>query len=425
MPLTLKITISRQHSLLLLLLAVVFLASCAESGKSSKKRPARAHWVTGFTIKPQPIVLTTTRTGTIGVKRTVKLFSQEEGEITKLSVDKGDRVEKNALLVKIEDALIVALLAKASATREQARQNMVRNQRLSRRQLVSADQLIKAQTSFKIASADEKLLKIRVKNTKISAPFSGIITERVADKGDVVAKHRHILTLIDPATYVIKVQISELLIPHYKINDKVDIQIDALGSKRFEGRIIRIHPTIDSATRQGTLEIKMQTNPMGVKTGQLCRVTLTSAPRTGLSIPFNSLRRDKDGEFVFLVVKAKPRKKKHSKGPSPDPVKSGLSAENSDSKRPKAPSNKPRKPIIRLTVKRQSVRSGLRHGTLVEIPEGLVTGMTVVNRGFLGLRPGKPVTVVDPNSSLEPDLKPTIESDRKQNANQRTQRANK
>ncbi|VAW77914.1 Probable Co/Zn/Cd efflux system membrane fusion protein [hydrothermal vent metagenome] len=384
----------KQLSILCILLSTIFLLqSCSESGKTSKKRRhARSHLVTIYTVKPEPIILTTTRTGTIGLKRSVKLFSQEEGEITKLLVDRGDTVKKNSLLVKIDDSLITVLLAKAKATREQTRQNLIRNQRLSRKQLVSKDQLIKAQTSYKIATADEELLKIRIRNTQIVAPFTGIISDRLADPGDVIAKHRHVLTLIDPSTYIINVKISELLIPHYKTNDSVNIQIDALGSINFKGKIVRIHPTIDPATRQGTLEIQMNSTPKGIKAGQLSRVTLTSHPRTGFSIPFNSLRRDKEGEFVYVVTT---NKKKHAQHPS----HTKTSTQKSDQRKPlsaeKGNAKHSKRSASQLTVKRHKVRSGLRHGILVEIHEGLQQEMKIVERGFLGLRPGKAILVVN------------------------------
>ena len=342
--------------LVYIIISLFILSSCSDSGKQSRhgKRKSRPHLVEVYTVKPQPIIFTVTRTGTIGVKRIVKLFSQEEGEIKTLSVYESDKVEKGQLLVKINDDILTAELKKASATREQARQNLARNKRLSRRRLVSEDLLVKAQTEFKIASAEEMLLKTRVANTSIIAPFSGIISKRHAEPGDVVTKHQHILTIIDPATYMIKVKISELLIPNYSVGDQVDIQIDALGSKIIKGTIDRIFPTIDTETRQGTLKIKMIAIPSGVKTGQLCRITLTSAPRPGLSVPFNSLQRDKNGEFILAITDGK--------------------------------------------AKRINVRSGLRHGSLVEIRSGLTPETVVVTRGFLGLRPGKKVVIVNPNT---------------------------
>ncbi len=311
-----------------------------------------------------------------------------------LTVDRGDVVKKNTLLVKIDGALITALLAKATATREQARQNLVRNQRLSRKQLVSADQLIKAQTTYKIASAEEKLLRIRIRNTRITAPFTGIVSDRLAEQGDVVSKHRQVLTMIDPTTYIINVQISELLIPYYKVNDTVSIQIDALGSKKIRGKIVRIHPTINPATRQGTLEIRMHTIPAGTKAGQLSRVTLTSHPRTGFSVPFNSLRRDKEGEFVFVVTQKK-------SNPASSPKRSEPTTAHKTSIAKQKPSKPKKMPIkMALTITRLSVRSGLRHGTLVEVPEGLIENMRVVKQGFLGLRPGKKILIVDSNATI-------------------------
>jgi len=85
--------------------------------------------------------------------------------------------------------------------------------------------------------------------------------------------------------------------------------------------------------------------------GPLCGVPLQGPPQTRLLVPFSALRRDAEGEFVFVI-------------------------DNKDK-----------------TV-RSAVRSGLRIEDKVEILEGLEEGQQVVVKGFLGLKSGSLVRTV-------------------------------
>jgi membrane fusion protein (multidrug efflux system) len=185
----------------------------------------------------------------------------------------------------------------------------------------------------------------------IRAPFDGVISARLAEPGDVVPRYTHLLTLIDTESLITEVAISGLLIPHLGLGDMAQIRIDALGDRAFEGRITRLHPTLDSTTRRGIVEVTLQPVPAGALPGQLCRVTLHTAAGSRYRIPFMALRRDQQGEFVYLV-----------------------DAEQH--------------------VHRTPVRSGLRQGDRVEILEGLDAGEQVVTRGFLGLGENMKVRVV-------------------------------
>jgi len=346
-------TITITYWLSILLSTLFIQTACDQDNASGKKvRHARKHLVETYTIKIKDVVYNTTQTGTLVAKRKIKIHNQEEGLLKKLPYFEGDSVKQGDLLAKIDDTLLTAQLNKAIANREQAKQNLSRILRLHKQRIISEDQLIKAQTEYKVALADEQLLQARVSNTKILAPFNGIITLRNKEQDDVVPKFTHLMSMADPSTLIIKIQISELLIAKYKINDKVDILIDALEKHSYTGFINRIHPTIDSDTRQGTLEIRLNPIPKGAKAGQLCRVTLKTTPKPSLSIPFSALRQDKKGEFVYLVKNNQ--------------------------------------------AKRINVRSGLRHGQFVDIPVGLSEHQVLITKGFLGLRPGK--KVIDANA---------------------------
>jgi len=94
--------------------------------------------------------------------------------------------------------------------------------------------------------------------TKITAPFAGIVTARLAEPGDVINANTHILSIIVPSSLV-DVNIPERLLSQLKRLEPASIQIDALGTQTYKGYISRIHPTIDPRTRFGRIEIALRT----------------------------------------------------------------------------------------------------------------------------------------------------------------------
>jgi membrane fusion protein (multidrug efflux system) len=295
-------------------------------------------------------------TGTLRARRTLRVFVQEEGRITALPFFEGDQVRKGELVLRLDDTLLRAELDKALASRQQAEVDLKRLQGLSGRQLVSEDELARARTAVEVARAEEAVLRTRLGYTVEKAPFDAVVSARLAEPGDVVARYTHVLTLTDPASLVIEVAVSELTLPDLQVGDPVEVRIDALGPPPFAGRILRLHPSLDPLSRQGLAEVALDPVPAGAQPGQFARVTLRGAAHERVLVPFTALQRDRERELVFRV------------GPEG-------------------------------RAERVPVRSGERHGNDVEVLDGVAAGERVVVRGFLGLRDGRQVTIVEPGTS--------------------------
>lgn len=339
--------------LLALTVVLAALVACGEKsgdsahGAKAKDTPiAVSVAAVSSTALAQPLV----RSGTLRARRSVKLYSQEEGRIEALSVFEGDKVAAGAVVARLDDRLLSAEVRKAEAVRRQAEQNLRRVQQLAARKLVSTDEQQRADTALQVATAEASLLQTRLGYATLRAPFAAVVTERKVEPGDAVPRFAHLLTLADPQSLMIDVAVSELVLPTLKVDAAVAVSIDALGAPRFVGRITRIHPTVAADTRQGIVEVALTPVPDGAQAGQLARVYLPGEMLQRLSIPLAALRRDPSGEYVFTVDAAN-------------------------------------------TAHRVGVKSGVALGERVEILEGLQDGDRVVTRGFIDLADGKPVQI--------------------------------
>jgi len=337
---------------------VVLLGGCEQHGDDAgetddkaPKAPSRGHLVTTVLSERDPVSTQHERPGTLRFRRLVRLHAREEGRVQQLDVFEGDRVSADALLVRLDDALLRLELDKARATLAQKRIDLKRFQDLARRDAASQDELAQARTALALAEADLSLFETRLDYTRITAPFAGVITERLVEPGDFVAKNTHLLTLADPASLVAEVYVSELVLPHIAVGDPARIRIDALGGQRFAGNILRIHPTLSEANRQAVVEIRFDAIPDGARAGQFVRTELDTAAVARLLVPFRALRQDRDGQFVWIIEAGK--------------------------------------------AARRPVRTGIRVADQVEILDGIEPGQRIITRGFLGLADGKRVERVD------------------------------
>jgi RND family efflux transporter MFP subunit len=340
-----------------LLLLLGLLAGCGEQAADNKPKQ-RAQLVELATVVADTLSLQQRRTGTLRARREVNIHTQEEGQVAALPYYEGDHVKQGDVLVRLDDVLLNAQLDKARATLRQAQQDLARLQTLSKRKLVSSEQLLGAETRLQVARSDLAVLETRLGYTRILAPFDGVITARLTEPGNVVERHQHVLTISDPASLVTELTVSELVLPHLVVGDTAEVQIDALGEARFTGRITRIHPEIDRLSRRGTVEVELDPVPGMARPGQLCRVMLSTRSARRTVIPFDAVRRDDTGEYVYRVT----------------------------------PENKADK--VNITI-------GLHLADKVEVLSGLKPGDRIVLKGFMGLTPGKPVKPVKPGNKKQ------------------------
>jgi RND family efflux transporter MFP subunit len=321
--------------------------------KKRARRPKREHLVEIANARTETLHLTSVYSGSLRTRRNVRIHVQEEGRVSATPHFEGDAVRAGALLFSLDAALLEAQLARSVAVRTETESNFKRLSGLRTRRMVGEDEYLRAETAVQVARADETVLRTRLGYAKVTAPFDGIVSARVVEPGDVVARHDHVLTLVDPSSMIIDIQASELLIPSLSIGDEVQIRIDAIGPRSFAGVVARVFPQSDPRTRQGRVEVKMTPIPRQARAGQFARVTFSVEAFGQTVIPFGALRRDRDGEYTYVV----------------------------DDK---------------LIARRRAVRSGRRLADRVEILEGLHTPERVVLRGFLGLADGKTVKLAKP-----------------------------
>jgi len=168
-----------------------------------------------------------------------KVSFQIGGKIQNIYVDIGDKVLKDDILAELDNREITANLNQAKAKYQLAKQLLDRFKDLKAQGHISIQELDKAESDFLVAQSQYDFYKVKLEQTKILAPFNGLIQSRYLDEGSVINPGLPILEIIDSE----KVE-AHVALPLYLI-DKISMQESFtfnLNGESINGVLKRLSP---------------------------------------------------------------------------------------------------------------------------------------------------------------------------------------
>ena len=254
--------------------------------------------------------------GTLQGAQQAPIAARATGYLKRWTRDIGASVEKGELLAEIESPEIDQQLSQAIAARQQtaaslalAKSTTERWEALKKRDVVSQQELDEkrsaaAQASANLAAADANVERLRQMQgfTRVTAPFSGVITRRAVDTGDLIdsgGKTLFVLTQMDPLRVYINVPQSYAQL--VKPGQKVVVTQAELRGKTFSGEVARTAGSIDSASRTMQVEVRLANRDGALMPGALVQVALPLPAGTGLTAPTNVLLFRGEGTRVAVV----------------------------------------------------------------------------------------------------------------------------
>jgi RND family efflux transporter MFP subunit len=210
----------------------------------------------------------TTSTGVVMPNRSVTLAAKIVGRVSEVNVEEADRVSAGDILVDIADGELRANLAAAQArlkmeelTRAHQEKLAERIRNLREQGTVSAENLDDA--NFKVDAAEQSVASAKAEvdraramlaESKIRAPFAGIVIVKNVEPGDVTAPGEPILVLEDQSTLKFRTSVKEQDIARVEPAQTVMVTIDALDAPALVATVTKIIPSGDSTTHEFVVE---------------------------------------------------------------------------------------------------------------------------------------------------------------------------
>lgn len=333
---------------LTMLIAAFALMGCASNSTENKQTTAPveepAVIVKTATAELQSVNVTETYTSEIKPYKENDITPAVAGlHISKIKVDVGDHVRKGQVLVVMDQTTLKQQELNLATTED----SYNRMKPVHEAGGVSDQQMIQLENQLNLQREVVENLR---KNSTILSPITGIVTARNFESGDLFAQ-MPILHIMQINKLKVMANVSEQYYTSVKVGQPVSIEVDIFPGEVFEGKVSRINPALDAATRTFGVEITIPNGKERLRPGMYARATFSMGERENVMIPDQALQKQTGSSERYVYV-----------------IKGGVAE-------------------YRL------VKDGRRVGDKIEILEGLTAGEQVATTSFTRLISGKKVEV--------------------------------
>jgi len=230
-------------------------------------------------------------------KRRSTLGFEVPGKVKIINVDIGDRVTQGDLLAELEDSEALARLNEAKANLSMAKNTVERSKTLDQANYVSEQRLENEEFGLAIASAQYDRALTKFRQTKILAPYDGIIQSRLLDEGSIVNPSVPVLEILDSKTVEARVSLPKSIIGRVSLGTKYPFII---GDESFDATLTRLAPMSSrgSDNRLGIFAFEAFFNP-----GETARLVLNvKQAKRGAWVPLNALSQAEQGLWAVFTV---------------------------------------------------------------------------------------------------------------------------
>jgi RND family efflux transporter MFP subunit len=244
--------------------------------------------------------------------QTVDVAPRVQGRLISMSVEMGDPVRRGQVIAKVEDREIAEQVRQAEASMEVSKAtirqreadlkvaelNFDRSKNLFSRQLLAKQALDDAESRYLAALAQLDLakaqqaqnearlqeLRFNLQNTIVTSPVDGFIGRRNVDPGAMVNTNTAVASVVDISRLKLVVNVVEKDLRMVTAGDVGVVEVDAYPGEKFNGRIARVAPVLDPATRTASIEIEIPNPGHRLKPGMYARISLTVEERKNVLV---------------------------------------------------------------------------------------------------------------------------------------------
>lgn len=242
--------------------------------------------------------------GTLRANESIMIRPEVAGRIRQIWFEEGQAVEKDQLLIELDDSELQAEMAQAAAQLKVSRLTYERLKQLDLdgKRYVPKQQLDEVAGALQVSHANHSLYATRLSKTKIRAPFAGITGIRRVSPGDYVGTGLDLVNLEDLAQLKIDFKVPETLLRHLAPGQPIELTTDAYPGDTFRGTVYVIDPQVELTTRSVQLRARIPNQQQRLRPGMFAQVLLTyGQEERALLIPEEAVMPKQQKVYVFLA----------------------------------------------------------------------------------------------------------------------------
>lgn len=253
--------------------------------------------------------------GTVVARQQSPLSFQIGGHLVRRLVDMGARVSKGQVLAQLDPSDVALQAHAAQAALDTARSDLQlaqtqrdRYRALASQQAVSRAQMDSVENTFKAASArvsqaqaQYDVARNQAGYADLRAPADGVIAQRLAEAGQVVAAGQAIFSLAADGQREVQISLPEQRVADFKVGMPVLVELWTAQGAMIPGRIRELSPIADAQARTFAARVALPANTR-VELGQSARVYASAGTGAGLSVPLSAVYEKDGGPALWIAT---------------------------------------------------------------------------------------------------------------------------
>ena len=311
--------------------------------------------------------------GTISAVQGAIVATELGGTVSEVGFPNGGEAKKGDVLLKLDTSSEAAQFNTAKADLELARSDLQRARDLATRKVISKAEIDSAESKFHQKQGTVDNMQAMIEKKEVRAPFDGQLGIRLVNVGQMINAGQQVVSLqaLDPL--FVDFAVPQQNVPNLVQGLEARVRTDALGDRVFVGKVTAINSSVDTATRNVSVQVTLDNHDHALKPGMFAKIEIILPTKQNtLVVPGTAVSYAPYGNSVYVIETKKDEK-------------TGKESQ---------------------TIRQAFVRVGEARGDFVSITKGLKAGETVVGTGVFKLRNGMTVTI---NNELapKPELNPT------------------
>lgn len=244
--------------------------------------------------------------GTFEPNKEVKLSADIQGKITKLFVQNGDLVKEGQPLLLLDKSLISLQLEAVNTKIKGLQKDIERYKVLVESNAIQGVKLEKALLGLEAAKIERATIQEQLNKSMVRAPFDGVITAQLTEKGAFAAPGVPLFQLTDISRLKFTFLVTENEIYDFHMNDTIQLNVDALPEQNFNGVVTMIGSKANMAMNF-PIEISVDNEAMQIKAGMFGHAMIGESlgDDQEILIPLSAVFGETSSPKVYIVESGK------------------------------------------------------------------------------------------------------------------------
>ncbi len=243
--------------------------------------------------------------GTVRSRIRAAIEAKVSGRIEKMQAVPGQVVEAGDLLVELDVREIRAKVEQARAILQQSEQEYDRIAALFKQEAMTRAEFESVEARRRVARAAVVEAETVAEYSRITAPFRGVVTRKLADAGDLAVPGRTLLELEDPQALRFEADVPSTLVEWVRLGQELSVELVS-RAEPVTAKVVEIEPSADPVSR--TFRIRLDL-PEGTdaRTGWFGRLRLPLEETPVTTVPTNAVTVRGQMEYVWVAVDGRAR----------------------------------------------------------------------------------------------------------------------